>query len=1668
MNEFDSLLDIIPLPEAHLPDSQPEAEAAAYIAAALLHAEAPVDWLNQLADALEGVNQGADPCAEFTELAPRFIAHLQSWRTALATAQRQQAQAYADLLPLGSQPDSYPRQWLLDQTSAHRALLTARFGEDAPGEARLASFRAALSQRQLAWQGAGRLLGGIGDAASLRNQHEGLRSLILQALLAEVRLQCEEGQIPAQALATFEPLFASGSASVLEVRWQAATVPNAWVIAPAREWAANLSTLPLLLWVHGEGGGLFHTQHPQTLRGRLAFTLTAPFATALGGLSGNAEADSSSLGLAPLTGGLCAAIDALIEHWAQRLEAAEPGLALEQALDEARGALAIPVDATRQQALASVERQWQADALAQHMPAWLLARTPEEREAAATELAAYHQAAAELELWLSEQLPAFPAFAGQLLAERIEQDLGIAVNPEQAILTRPVSVTFHWFSPGIVLEPPPMGTFLPPLDTEPAEGGLRWIPSDDWETLTLAQLATENLDAVDEAEVERLNMARWQLEGISAAYLLSALPALDPLKQYEELLRRLLDPALAERPERLRVPYERELLCQARMAHWQHRLSEEGLAMVRTAAAIHDASALADQGLRIHWLVIHAKEERGEPVQGCCALVDIDAGRTVLCLPSAPAEYALLERDSLAAALSTLCDGIRVTPALADYVAHRLGGEPLRWLSYFRQAAQRRYEGYLTAPASLGQTLVGMQLHDRRAWLQGRATHQGRSQRQLLKARNLSAHHRDLGYLRAGLAVLPGVGTLIGLQDIYDSSRAAAAAWHRQDAEALGAAALGVAAGVLDVLLSVIPVASTAVSLRQAIRAHVRARGGLQVGRSAFAGYEAPLRLRDATPLFGRDAGSWRSAGEQYIWQDGRAYAVYRRAEENTLRLRATATRRYEAPVRREGERWVVHAETGLRGGGGKLTDAEQVFATWGPGSAHAPFTGATRPQALQRGRRLLGQYQFPNAQQATEFACAYLADGTPPAWALGYRTGAGAAPAPSASGQGWQAVRWSLGEADEVIPGLLGGEVSVRFFENPLLHRGVRWEGQYYPLVPHEASPGAARFITPAGRPPAHLQDLDDLIRDGRGPVRVLLGQSRSQAPQIIGGYTETFAERLARRFPDIAADSRQAWGQAIYHHADPQAQGLTQRRLLALEGLLNDPASDPLQALAIRRIHQMEVVVARRNAPNRFDQLRWALNPAEEQAIRRALAYDSVPAAQAAIGHMITRRGYQLLLSHATPIRYLSVLRNPRTQRIYILVQHTATGPLQMQANNGVNLLSAAWMDLFISGVKSPELAALLRTARAERRLHPLLGGVLLDGPRPELVWERVRMPSAVQGGPLNLRSWRDNARALQPTDLETTPGSGLYRQEATALVEGARVEGRWVPLFPAEDGNGIMLTRPSGLPSPLTFDALEQCLRERFAEQPWIVSRAAQEWTIRRPLFLAPLDRQVSRVRPGITRPSALNAARAVFERAQGQDHARLLRLEHVLLTWIGDSTVFGELADPLLMLTRQHPIALPDGAGWQLALPGDIQGTGNALSVVYLQPVEPHTRSLVAALGRPRMRHHAPNVIDDMLRRYGLVLDHRAGGVAQYRQPATNHLYLVALQVSEGGLTNVALDGGVQALSSAWIAHWQLRLEGAPAEALQLALAQGRVVRLVATLRLDADLHGSVAIQRLADL
>ncbi|WP_052469203.1 dermonecrotic toxin domain-containing protein [Pseudomonas massiliensis] len=1679
MNPLDSLLETPVQPLLPSVASQQRDGARGILAAGQLLADAPVDWLHRVADTLAAKAAGQ---ADWSSSLPQDLRAMASsmaeeqaaeaWQVAVDEALRQQADAFVYLLELGSQPADYPRLLNRSRQAAHRARLLARFGEEAPALADLSAYQAAFRARHQAQAKSAAIMGTAAAFSAPNDLSADLSQLLEQAIVAELRLRAEEGALEPGIAAMLDAPDGPGGWQWLAVTWNGATLAGAWVLTLPQAWGSRVTGLPLLLWVQGESGGLAHFEDLASLYHAIAADVQAPLPTALARQAQDAPAQGDGAALVPLAAGGATAIQALLQPWVQRFAALAEGnwpwpeldqaLAQERMLDEARSALAIPMDSQRRLALTEVERQWQADALLEHLPTWLLSRPLEQREGFAQRLLAYHEAASQLEAWLSEQVPDFAVFAGRLLAERIEHDLGLEIKPDTVVASRPTHMTFEWFGNGTNLEPPPEGLFPRPPVNEHGPGGLRWVPSDTWEQVTLAELAMENLDADEAAETERLKAAHWLVPGLTAGYLIEILPVLDPLKQYDAHVRRSLDPARAPMPERLRRPFELELQLLAQVMHWSRRLSTRGQTMLQAAATEQDPARLAEQGLRLHWLVIHMDQELGQTVQGCCALVHAEDGHTLLHLPGAPDGFELIEHRSLSHALDTLRRGIASQSTLAEYVAQRLGGDPKISLAYFRQAALHHYDDYLRAPASLDQTLVCLQLDDRCFWLRARAAAQGRSQRGIHVARHLALQERYLGYLRAAMAMMPGVGTLVGLQTLYESASMVRSGWRQQDADLVGVGVVGVLGGILDVLLSSLPVASSLASVRQA----VRAQAVLRQARQPLAGYEARLRLPGATALAGADAGTWLHDGQRYICQDGRAYAVYRRPGETTLRLRATATRRYEAPVRREGERWVTHADVGLRGGGGKLTLAENVFATWGPGSRHEPFTGATRTRALAQGRRLLNQYSFPNATLEAEFAFAYLADGIPPAWALRYRTGPGAAVVVAPVTDAWQAVRWTPAGSDDFTPSGRGGLVHLAPRGQGQPTEMVRLRGHYYPLL-RGGGQEAERFIAPAGPAPASLAELDELILQGLGPVRVRLGATPAEAPTLIGPYTQTFAERLGERFPHLAPAARRAWAEIVYRRASQSAQGLTQQRLRAIERLIADDTAEPLRALFPRMIDSLVTELARRDLADSFSQVHWSLTTAERTALQQALAGQGAEELRMMMNGFLVGRGYSVLFDHAIAGRYLSVFRRPGRPEIYVLVQLDRLGAVNLYGNHGASLLTQPWLDMVIPRISNVEAAAVVRAARYRGELVPVLGGATAPSAASvEIIWERVFLLADIPGAPLAVRSWRSALRPIQPGDVESAPGSGMFRNADTGLIEGARVHGQWLPVFPVADDTRLLLSRPADLPTPLTFDALNRCIRERFAEQPWLVAREGTEWSVRRHLFLAPLDRQLGRTRPGLTPPSAFSVAEAAFARAQGSDHARLLHLEHVLSSWVHNSHAQGDLADPLLLLSTLSPERLEGGLNWRLALPPDIATP--APGVLYLRPVEQYTQGLLETVRRPRMRHHAFNLADDLLVRYGLIQEHRVGRFAQYRQPSTGRVYVVAVQIAEADQVLVAADEGLEALSSTWIARWRERLAPRQAEALAQAVDQGRLVRLLAALRLDAPAEqGVLALIRLSE-
>ena len=1638
MDSLDLLLETLPVAAEHdAPDASDSVQAINLrLLTWLADAPQPVVWLNQLATALAFARTDTD---DWYKALPgecsangRLIADdLANWRAATDALLAVQAREHEDLLALGSLPPGYPMRITAQHQALHRQRLLDRFGQNAPSTATLQAWRAAQAQRLAAWRKVNEIA--LQPAARWSAQLRPLCTHILDGMRAEGILQVEEGQLAQQACQRLLQPEAADQVTWLAVHLGEQALPGVWIMVEQAAWASGRRDAPMLLWVHGEGGGMTCLNDRQALLERLLFTLGSGALAATAMLADEPFEASFKV----VSEGLNGLVGTLVQCWQAYLDSESADVQGSRSL-LARAALAMPADTCRQAALLQVEREWQVDALLEQMPQWVLSRSDDEREAYAQQLLEYHASALTLETWLDLQAPTFSGWAGALLKARIQQDLGIELAVDEIVLWRP---------------DPSMDFKLP------------YVPS------TLAEIASEGFDPDSADECKRLDMARWHVEGIDPDYLSRVLVELDPLGRYAEKLRKVFDPAVAADPHRLRHPYRLQLQLLATSERWRRNLSEEGARLLRVAAEAQTREQLQDAGVTLHWLVITAVEELGDSIGGAAAMVNA-AGYTLIYLPGAPSPYQLIERDSLKQALEFLASAVGASTDMAEYVAQRCGNDPQGLLAYLNQAALRRYDGYLSSQPVLSQTLVDMQLADRCNVLITNARAIGRSQASIDKDNNWQDHLRHVGYLKAALGVIPGVGTWYSAMQIHDGAMQIADAWRNGGTAGLLSGTLSIALGVVDILLTALPVGAGISALRRVVRTVVRQR----IARLPFAGYAAGQPLTGAEAMAGVDLNTWRLNGKQYIWQDGLAYEVYRRSDEATLRLRATATRSYEAPVRQDGVRWVIHADVGLGGGGGKLSEAEQLLATWGPSSTEGPLAGANRVQALARGRRILERYSFRNANQELEFTHSLLQDGAPPAWARQYlREGSGSTSA-SLPSNDWQAVRWTINPGDEVVD-MRGGLVTVTFARAVARQPGVRLQGHYYPVLSSDFI-GDTVYVWPRGRMPDNLSQLDELIEQGNGPVRISLGGNAVEAPTVLGGFQQTFGQRLATRFSSMGEGSRLALGEALYRGADGSADGLTQARLRRLLERIDDPNLEPLHEMSVTTLHkataQMRLSfgstypqLSSRLGGARFDQLVWNLDAAEHAALRQVV--DSLHAGPVGtvLHNILTARGYNVLHISGVAERHLLLFTRSGQRHVYILLQHRSLGQFSLQGRNGLVLLSDTWLDDLIATARDLKMAAALRSARQQGLLRPLLGGLLLEGPdRTALVWQRVTMAAAAEAQLPTLRNWRHQLRPLAATDRELVQGSGLYGAHDQASVLGVTVEGRLLPVFATGSDSRILLSRSTGLSTPLGFDDLERCVRERFGEQPWMIISGRGGWSVRRPLFPLPLSLQVSRARSGLARQSALNAARHLFERAQGSDHARLLMLEQVTASWAHGTTAVDELADPLLLLAAQRPTGLATGGGWRLALPLDSDSARPM--VYYLRASSGHSQNLLAMASGSPMRQRALSVVDVLLTRYGLTLQHRAGQIAQYHQLASNRVYLVAMGVSEQASVEFALEQGRAVLSQGWMEHWRRALPTAALQSLQRAEDGGRLVRLVAVLRLEEGPHvGQVALQRLAD-
>ncbi len=656
--------------------------------------------------------------------------------------------------------------------------------------------------------------------------------------------------------------------------------------------------------------------------------------------------------------------------------------------------LGVALDETRERAIDLIAEQQRTAELVPQLPGWLLDSPLETRQTYARLLAGFHDAAARLESHLAEHLPTFEAFTAQRLNARLKHDLGLDVDADQLLIDLPASVHRH-----VDIDP----QFGSALHHKPWQGSQSRVRS------SLSELARQNVDVNDASSRARLGMLKVEyppqpnlagLQRVTGDYLLGIIPELDIAGQYRTVLRsvfRLRSPASVTHAELMIKAYELNIVLEGFCARQRKLLSEAGYALLAQAAQARSTAELSRAGVFISRLVFKpgqavTGERSSRTLRGISVIEHSASARVLVYLPQVPDGECLIEASSLQQARERLISSLLRFPARVDWLASCVeeATEQAAAVSYIHEALRRGFEGFIAIVPALDLLISEQQLHVREALLYEQSRVLARSNHDLKGERRQRSNLLYLMFFRGVISFMPGLGVLFSVQDGWSDSQASSKAFRAGQLDDGLLLAGSTLLCVMDVLFCVIPGAGTVAALALAARRATRLRqaAGLtrtlpsmvrqSAGKNLFTGYEVDSSLLDAVPQTGRDTGTWLKNGELFIYQDARVYQVFRRPDEQTLRLKKTAARGYEQPVRLVQGQWLPHSDVGLKGGGRSMI-AEVLLV-----EAHASSTFA-RKQA----RELLDQFEFPvDQQQRMELLLAehYRKTKALPEWAEQYR----------------------------------------------------------------------------------------------------------------------------------------------------------------------------------------------------------------------------------------------------------------------------------------------------------------------------------------------------------------------------------------------------------------------------------------------------------------------------------------------------------------------------------------------------------------------------------------------------------------------------------------------------------------------------------------------------------
>ena len=995
------------------------------------------------------------------------------------------------------------------------------------------------------------------------------------------------------------------------------------------------------------------------------------------------------------------------------------------------------------------------------LPAWLSAASQETRDEYGRQLTAYHACANALESHLDKEVPSFDDFVREQLAARIKTDFGLDIDPDRVIVDLPKRVHRDYA--------------IDPQLGHVKNHFARWVAGATREQLTLCELARRSFLADDEQMGRRLDFAVIEQDtatpapGLNGRWVYSAIPQLNVAQRYLNRLDKVFATSTSQterETDLLLAPYEAQILLEGFCEHARKRLSKEGYWLLQLAAQTRSSAEAHAANIELSWLELKpgtsvSGERNSRTVRGVCRVRDRDTGLCIIYLPDAPIDRPLIEATDSANALERLIEHLNRTPALVDYLAERTRDphEAARQASYIRQALARGFDGFAQFVPALD-LHMSMQQLQARAWpLYHLAQANARSQAVLRRQHHDQQNTVYLGYFKALLSLMPGIGTLISLEEGWTQSHDAMQAFHEGRVDdgllALGSTALN----ILDVGFTVVPGAASIFMIARMARrgagVHKAASALRQHVLKPFEGYEVSTSLSGAVPQFGRDLGAVLKDGQLWIEREGRAYAVYRRSGEQTLRLRKTATHGYEPPVRFEQGDWAYHGDVGLRGGV-RSAIAEALIV-----NTHADPAFRTR-----HARELLDQFDFPVDRQRRlelDIAVHYQKHRTVPGWAEAYRRPAEpaqAAPQPGPSGvkrkepstadpqatrapqpgpsrlasQATAADPWKVWGR---TPGDAAGFQSVDTAPPIFTMSGeqgtpfIQIDGMRYDILPSGASqhPSMVFLKNPSStsegfsglnetiRRAAHEQPVMAAFKDGKWTVHGPLFKRKIQqlVDEARPGFTATSCRVLAEK---------------LFDAADHAHAGLTSSRLITMKATLSawkkggvaplPELADPLLMLEGSRLtgigtHNPRLRSSYGPSLKTFNRLDFDVtgSPLKEGLERVLTGVFNKKTATDFMADVLTRAGYKVVakddaILHA---RTIMLFRRPGQEPLYMLnvrrfIDRGAT--FHMNHLDGAVPLSNRWIDEWRAAYPGERAFQTLVEARDQGLLVKLVGGI------------------------------------------------------------------------------------------------------------------------------------------------------------------------------------------------------------------------------------------------------------------------------------------------------------------------------------------------------------------------